>query len=78
MNAERLPATDDLSDLDDCEIGIELLTSEEAWAVFNEAAQRDLHMNGAEFLRRWDAGEWREDPDQPGVIGLAMLIPFVR
>jgi hypothetical protein len=40
-----------------------------------------MNMSGEEFLRRWDAGEYREvfdDPDHTHVLSLATLIPLVR
>jgi hypothetical protein len=36
-----------------------------------------MGMSGAEFLRKWDAGEI-EDPDRSDVLTVAFLIPFVR
>lgn len=53
-------------------------TPEEGRAIFDGAAQRLLHMSGDEFLRRWDAGEFADDPDRPEVIEVAMLVPLVR
>lgn len=53
-------------------------TAEEGRAIFDDAARRHLHMSGDEFLRKWDAGEFADDPDRPEVIEVAMLIPLVR
>jgi len=54
------------------------ITPEEGRAIFDEASRHYLDMSGEEFLRRWDAGEYRGDADRPGVIDVAMLIPFGR
>jgi len=35
-------------------------------------------MSGAEFLRKWDAKEFGDDPDQPGIMDVAFLLPLVR
>jgi hypothetical protein len=51
---------------------------EEGRAVFDAAARRHLGMSGDEFLRRWDAGEFADDPDRPEVIEVAMMVPLVR
>jgi hypothetical protein len=78
MSAQRQAAVDDQFTLNDDDMAIDALTPEEAWDLFDRAARSDLHMSGEEFLRRWDAGAFRADPDQPGVMDVAMLIPLVR
>ena len=50
----------------------------EGRAIFDRQARRYLGISGAEFLRRWEAGEYAADPDQPGVMDLVMLLPLVR
>jgi hypothetical protein len=56
-----------------------ILSTEEAYAVFDRQVQRLMHgMSGEEFLRRWNAGEYADDADKPGnrhIIRLAMMIP---
>jgi hypothetical protein len=54
------------------------LTRQEGEAIFDEAARRHLKMSGAEFLRKWDAKEFGDDPDQPGIMDVAFLLPLVR
>jgi len=57
------------------------VTSDEAFAYFNEQARAILNISGEEFLRRWDAGEFRPVPDSREYwdLGrLVMLIPLVR
>lgn len=56
---------------------IKELTAEEGRELFDRAARRYLNMSGDEFIRAWDAGEF-DDPEQPDVIRVAMLIPFAR
>ncbi len=50
--------------------------------MFDRQAERSLGISGEEFLRKWDAGEYGEPDDRsknpPGVMRLAMLVPFVR
>jgi hypothetical protein len=51
------------------------LSSDDAQAAFDEAAQHYLQMSGDEFLKRWDAGEFADD--DPAVMPVAMLLPLV-
>lgn len=63
------------------ETAIRWLSDEEARADFDAQARRWLGISGDEFLRRWDAGEYRgvaDDADHPHVMSIAMLIPLVR
>jgi hypothetical protein len=58
---------------------VELNTAEAAGA-FDAICQRELGMSGAEFLRRWDAGDYR-DVDIDDVDGLPDVVgalPLVR
>lgn len=60
---------------------IRWLSDEEASADFDAQARRWLGISGDEFLRRWDAGDYRriaDDADHPHVMSIAMLIPLVR
>ncbi len=57
------------------------LSDDEARKEFEAAARQWLGISGEEFLRRWDAGEYREvfdDEDHYGVLMVATLIPWVR
>ena len=54
------------------------LSKEEGRAIFEKAAQRYLHMSGDEFRKKWEAKEFGDDPDQPGVMDVAMLLPLAR
>lgn len=78
MSAQRHAVVEVRPTLNDEDVTIDELTPEEAWDVFDRAAQNDVHMSSKEFLRRWDAGAFRADPDRPGVMDVAMLIPLVR
>ena len=58
------------------------LSREESRELFNRQAELYLGISGDEFIRRWDDGEY-DDPDDrsknpPGVMRLAMLLPFIR
>lgn len=53
------------------------LDDAQSWDLFDDAAQHYLALSGEEFLERWDAGYY-EDPDQPEVMSVVMLLPFAR
>lgn len=55
--------------------------AEEGREIFDRQARKALGISGAEFLRRWDAGDYRrvaDDADGRKVRRLAMLMPFAR
>ena len=55
------------------------LTLEEGPQIFDRAARRRFGMSGEEFLHRWDAGEFRENPDDSlDLMHVLMLLPLVR
>lgn len=58
------------------------LSREEGRELFDRQARRYLDMSGDEFLKKWDAGEFGDPDDRtknpPGVMKMAMLLPFVR
>jgi hypothetical protein len=61
--------------------GVHVLTRDEAIALFERDARRDLGISGEEFLRRWDAGEYQPVPDTVegrAIERIAVMIPFVR
>jgi hypothetical protein len=55
-------------------VEVEELTDAEAWAIFDAGARRTLGMTGAEFERKWRAGELAHSHD-PQVTRVAMLLP---
>jgi hypothetical protein len=54
------------------------VSREEGLRMIDRQARRYLGISGAEFLRRWTRGDYAADPDQLGVIDVAMLLPFAR
>jgi hypothetical protein len=61
--------------------GIVQVTAEEGRELFDRKARETLGISGEEFLRRWDAGEYRPVPDtrEGRKIGrLVMMLPFAR
>lgn len=60
-----------------CEIAVTEVSRDEGRRMFDRAAREALGISGAEFLAKWDAGEY-EDNDDPAVTRVAMLIPFAR
>ena len=65
----------------DRERGYRILTPEEGRAAFDRAARKWMGISGEEFIRRWDAGEYKEIADKDGyrhIMQLAGLIGFAR
>lgn len=59
--------------------GIRFLSAEEGRVYFDRRSRELLNIPGDEFLRRWDAGEFRPVPDAPEdrkLNRLVMLLPF--
>ena len=51
----------------------------ESRVAFDRIVRRNLGMSGDEFLRKWHAKEFGDDPDsQPRVMRVAMLLDLVR
>ena len=58
-----------------------VLPPEEVRALFDVEARHWVDVSGEEFLRRWDAGEYRDIPDTPEgrrIMSVIYLIPFGR
>jgi hypothetical protein len=55
----------------------EVMTDEEAVALFDALARELLGISGKEFLQRFDAGEYA-GRDEPGIIDLVILLPLAR
>lgn len=57
--------------------GVYELTEAEGWAVLEQRTQRRLGIGAAEFIRRWQAGEYGESDTNLEALELAMLLPVV-
>ncbi len=62
--------------------GYRQLSHEEGRALLDRQARRYLGISGDEFVRTWDAGLYGDPDDRtknsPGVMRVAMLLPFAR
>ena len=56
------------------------LSQDEARDVFDQVVRREMGIAGAEFLRRWDAGEWADVDldDVPGLGEVRAFLAFAR
>ena len=54
------------------------LTKEEGMALLEQEAQRYLNMSAQAFIDAWEEGQFDYHPDQPDIMYLAMLLPFVK
>lgn len=55
------------------------MSKEEAQSFFEREIQRLMGMSGAEFIQRWESGEYEDLEDVPEtrhVLKAAFLIPF--
>lgn len=58
---------------------IEVISDEEAREIFDARARQLLGISGSEFLKRYDRGDYDDEPDEnPAVITLEILLPLVR
>lgn len=56
-----------------------IMPKDEARAFFDREIQRLMGMSGAEFIQRWESGEYEDLEDVPEtrhVLKAAFLIPF--
>ena len=51
-----------------------VMNDEETDAYIDQVAQYELGMSREKFIRAWNAGKWADDPDQPGVMRVAMML----
>ena len=61
--------------------GIRFLDDEESHQFFDTQARRLMNMSGAEFIRKYDAGEFEAEMDGPQhrvLVHMVMLLPFGR
>ena len=54
------------------------LTLKQGRALLDKQARKYLQLSGDEFIKKWDAGEFDENPDRPEIMRLVMLIPFAK
>jgi hypothetical protein len=57
------------------------VTPEDGRRMYDEAVRKHMGMSGEEFLRRWDAGEFRDIADKEGhrhIIDLVMMRSFAE
>ncbi len=62
------------------DIEVELMSEREAGEVFDGIVRRELGISGAEFLRRWDAGDYAgtDVDDFAGLSEVVAAVPLVR
>jgi hypothetical protein len=65
-------------ELDDVPGEVIWITAEEGEHILDRQTRKILGISGDEFLRRWDAGEYADDPDAPGVRQVVPFLSFVR
>ncbi|WP_018684694.1 hypothetical protein [Actinokineospora enzanensis] len=68
------------TDYDAAIVEIVELSAAEAAEAFDALARRAMGLSGAEFLARWDSGEWadRDLDEVPGLVDVWMSLPMLR
>lgn len=56
------------------DVTFEMITRQDSWKVFDDAARRLLHMSGKDVVRRWDAGDFAGS-DSVALMQVMMLRP---
>jgi hypothetical protein len=54
------------------------LTLEQGRSLLDRQARKYLQISGDEFIKKWESGEFGDDPDRPEIMRLVMLIPFAK
>lgn len=54
------------------------LSRDEGLAIVDRRARRYLGISGEEFVRRWDAGYYKDEPESPGLVRTMMTLPLAR
>ncbi|MBI3972736.1 MAG: hypothetical protein HY332_15785 [Chloroflexi bacterium] len=57
---------------------VEEASIEEGREMIDRAARRSLDISGDEFIERWYGGYYAANPDQPGVMSVALLLSFIQ
>lgn len=57
---------------------VRVLNRQQGLELLDRRAHAELGMSGVEFVRLWRKGKLRRRADQPGVMRVAMLLPFAR
>jgi hypothetical protein len=52
----------------------EFIDAEESWRIFEAAAQREFGMNAVEFIARWDAHMFDDNPTASFVAALRPVL----
>lgn len=58
--------------------GIKIVDRKEGLRLLDIQARTLLSISAEEFIRRWDAGEFSDDPDRPEIMRVASLIGLAR
>lgn len=54
------------------------LSRDEGLAIIDRRARRYLGISGEEFVRRWEAGYYEDEPESPGLVRTMMTLPLAR
>ncbi|ETW93396.1 MAG: hypothetical protein ETSY1_39415 [Candidatus Entotheonella factor] len=57
---------------------IRQLTKAEGMALLEQESRRYFNMSAQEFIHAWEQGQFDDNTDQPDVMYVAMLLPFVK
>lgn len=74
--AKNVVVDDPFAGVEPCSARV--LTAAESWQRFDEAARYYLQMNGADFIRAWEAGRFDGQAERSEVVHVLMLRPLGR
>ena len=57
---------------------IRTLSRSEGYALFDRRARAELGISGKTFIKQWNAGRYAKRAERPGVVRVAMLLPFAH
>ncbi len=55
-----------------------LITKSQGWQLLEREAQRSLGISANQFIKQWNRGDFKSNPDRPEVMRVAMLLPLAR
>ncbi len=59
-------------------VTIEELSRDDGYAMLDRLSKQCCNMGVDDFISAWESGAFDDDPDNPEIMRLVMLLPFVQ